>query len=364
MEQTLVNRRRLVTTVALALVVALGVGAWFGWRAMQRTSYERAVAMMPESTLRATWTDWAAVRSLADGSSLGSSASTREVSSFLSRAYDLDLTSTSAVVDSTYAMNRRYGFSPLDADWEMYGQSREGAVVALHLGESVDLAGVERNLRRLGYTPPSEGAGSGGVWGGSADLVASIDVTLTPVLQYVVVLPEQQVVLLSDAQGYAESAAEVVAGDAPGLDEVAGVSALASAAGEPATAVLFASDFACEALSMAGADSDEQAVAKDRVAAAGGISPLAGVVVAMHPDRSLTVGMHFESSSRASDNLRPRVELASGEAPGQGGTFDERFRVVEAAADGQEIVMDLEPAGEDLPLLSDLTNGPLLFASC
>jgi hypothetical protein len=359
-----VHRRVVVVTVALALVVAVAVGAWFGWRAVQRTSYEQAVAMMPESTLRATWTDWAAVRSLADGSGLGSSASTRDVSSFLLRAYELDLTSTSAVVDSTYVMNRRYGISPLDADWEMYGQSREGAVVAMRYGDSVDLAGVERNLRRLGYTPPSEGAGSGGVWRGSADLVATIDVTLTPVMQYVVVLPEQRVVLLSDNQGYAESSAEVVAGDAPGLDEVAGVPALASVAGEPATAVLFASDFACEALGMAGADSDEQALAKERIAAAGGISPLAGVVVAMHPDRSLTVGMHFESSSRASDNLRPRVELASGEAPGQGGTFDERFRVVEGVADGQEIVMELEPAADDLPLLSDLTNGPLLFASC
>ncbi len=357
------QRRVVVVAAALALVVA-AVGAWFGWRALERTSYEQAVQSMPESTLRATYTDWASVRSLAEGSSLGSSSTTRDVSNFVSRAYDLDLTSTSAVVDSTYAMNRRYGFSPIDASWEMYGQSREGAVVAMRFDDSVDLEGVERNLRRLGYTAPADGAGSGGVWAGSADLVATIDPTLTPVMQNVVVLPEEGVVLLSDNQAYASSSAAVVTGDADGLDSVEGVPELAAAAEEPASAVLFASDFACEALSMAGADEEDQAVADDLISSAGGVSPVAGVVVAMQPDRSLVVGMHFESSDQASDDLRPRVDLASGEAVGQGGMFTERFRVVEAAADGNEIVMDLEPTSDDLPLLSDLTQGPLLFATC
>jgi hypothetical protein len=331
---------------------------------LQRTSYQQAVEWLPASTLRATYTDWESVRSLADGSGLGSASTTRDVSSFVSRAYDLDLTATSAVVDSTYAMNRRYGFSPIDASWEMYGQSREGAVVVLQFGDSVDLEGVERNLRGLGYQPPSGGAGSGGVWAGSADLVATIDPTLTPVMQNVVVLPDEGVVLLSDNQAYASSAASVVSGDEEGLDSVDGVSSLAAAVDEPASAVLFASDFACEALSMATADEEDQAVADDLIASAGGVSPVAGVVVAMQPDRSLVVGMHFESSDQASDDLRPRTELATGEAVGQGGTFGERFRVVEAAADGNEIVMDLEPASDDLPLLSDLTQGPLLFASC
>jgi hypothetical protein len=331
---------------------------------MHRTSYEDAVSWLPKSTLRATYTDWASVRSLAGGRSLGSSSTTRDVSNFLSRADDLDLTSTSAVVDSTYAMNRLYGFSPLDAQWEMYGQSREGAVDVLRLDRSVDLDGVERNLRRLGYTPPADGAGTGGVWAGTTDLVAQIDPSLTPVMQNVVVLPEQRVVLLSDSDGYASSSAAVVTGDDPGLDEVAGTIALARVAGEPATAVLFASDFACDALSMAEADEEDQAQAKELISAAGGVRPLAGLVIAMHPDRSLVVGMHFESSDRAAEDLRPRVKLASGEAPGQGGTFGERFRVKEAVADGNEIVMQLQPAAKDLSLISDLTEGPLLFASC
>lgn len=357
-------RNRVVVSLALALLGAVAVGAWFGWQAMQRTTYERAVALLPESTLRATYTDWAATRRLADGQGLGSDSSTRDVSNFVSRAYDLDLTSTSAVVDATYAMERRYGFSPIDAEWEIYGQSREGAVVVMSFGDSVDLDAVERNLRSLGYTPPADGAGSGGVWQGSADLVATIDSSLTPVFNNVVVLPDDGLVLLSDTSAYASSSASVADGSADGLDEVDGVPAMASSAGEPATAVLFASDFACEALGMANASEEDQAAADDLIASAGGVSPLAGVVVAMAPDRKLVVGLHFEDSSQASDDLRPRVKLASGDAVGQGGTFGERFRILKATADGNEIVMDLQPTADDLPLVSDLTEGPLLFASC
>jgi hypothetical protein len=261
-------------------------------------------------------------------------------------------------------MSDRFGFSPLDARWEMYGQSRTGAVVAMRLGDGVDLPGVERNLRRLGYEAPADGAGSGGVWTASVDQVARIDSTLTPVFENVVVLPDEGLVLLSDNASYASSAADVVRGDEPSLEEVSGVEALAEDAGEPATAVLFASDFACEALSLADASEEDQALADDAIAAAGGISPVAGVVVAMQPDRSLIVGLHFESDDQASEDLRPRVELASGDAIGQGGTFEERFRVVEAVAEDEQIVMELEPTADDLSLLSDLTSGPLLFASC
>lgn len=355
------HRRGLAVGLVLVVLAVVAAGAWFGWRALQRTDYERAVTLLPEETLRATWTDWAAVRSLADGSDLGAEPSTRDVGGFLSRAYDLDLTSTSAVADSTYAMDRHYGFSALDAEWEMFGQSREGQVVVLGFGDGVDLEGVERTLRQLGYAEPAE---DGAVWAGSVDLVAGLDVSLTPVMQNVVVLPSEGLVLLSDAREYAAVAAEVVDGSAPSLDEVDGVSELASEVGSPVTAVHFADDFACEALGMAAADEDDQALAERRVEEAGGVSPLAGYVMAMAPGRTAVVGMYFESSSRASDDLRPRVELATGEAVGQGGTFEERFRVVEARSEGQRIVMDLRPAEDDLPLVSDLTQGPVLFASC
>lgn len=358
-------RRRLVLGAVAAAVLLAAVLGLLGWRVLTVTPYEEGLEAMPAETLRATWTDWSQVRTLADGGALGAAATSREVDQFVQRAYDRDLTSTSAVVTSTYAMGRRYGFSPLDASWEMYGQARQGAVVAMAMEDSVDLERVEENLRALGYDAPPDGAGSGGVWAGSADLVARIDASLTPVLQNVVVLPEQQMILLSDNASYADSAARVVTGDAPSLaEETDGVSELGGVAGEPVSAVMYASDFACEALGMAVADEEDQAVAEDLVARAGEVSPVAGVVFAMQRDRSLTVGMHFETSEQAETNLRPRLELAQGEAVGQGGTFADRFSVTEARAEDQQVVLDLEPADSDAALLSDLSPGPVLFATC
>jgi hypothetical protein len=356
-----------VIAIAGVLVVVTAVGGWLGWRVLQRTDYEDALAMMPRSTLRATYTDWAAVRRLADGPSSSSSAGSGEIDEFLSRAYDQELTTTSAVVDATAALDEHYGFSPIDATWESYAQSRKGAVVAMRLPDNVDLTSVEDRLDKLGYQAPADGPGSGGVWAGTDELVVTIDAALTPVFTNLVVLPEEGLVLLSDDAGYLSDAAEVATGESDGLRAQDGVPALASAAsdpGRPVTAVLFADDFACEALSMGSTDEEDQARADELVEGAGGVSPVAGLVVAMYDDRSLVVGMHFESSSQASKNLRSRAELAVGEAVGQGGEYPERFRVVEARSDGEEVVMDLEPVDEALPVFSDLTQGPVLFATC
>ena len=139
----------------------------------------------------------------------GAGSSGRQVAAFLSRAYDLDLTSGSGVAESTAALRRTYGFSPLDAQWEALGQSRQGQVDVMRLDDDVDLAGVERALRRLGYTAPPAGSGNGGTWVGGADLVARLDPDLTPMQQNVVVLPDDHLVLMSDSAAYLAAAARV-----------------------------------------------------------------------------------------------------------------------------------------------------------
>ena len=104
------------------------------------------------------------------------------------------------------------------------------------------------------------------------------------------------------------------------------------------------------------------------MARAGGVNPLSGLVMALQPpagssSSDLTVGMEFADSDQASENLQPRVDLASGPAPGQGGTFPGRFRITSAQASGSSVVLQLEPRhGEQL--LSDLSEGPVLFATC
>jgi hypothetical protein len=336
------------------------VGGVVAWRLLDRPNdYERAVGYLPPSTLRATYTDWAAVRTEARGDSLSAGSPAGRVQAFLDRAFDMDLTSTSALAESTYAMATRYGFSPLDAQWESFGQSPEGQVVVLALDKDADMDAVEKRLRSLGYDEPAAGFGEGGTWEGSSDLVATIDPALTPVQQNMAVLPSEHLVLMSDSPAPVSSAAAIVRGDEAGLD----VAALTSVAGSPVTAELWASDFACEDLAMSSADEEDQRVASSLVEKAGGVSPLSGLVIARQPNRSITVGMLFETSDQASDNLQPRVDLAAGDAPGQGGTFAERFRVTSGEADGETVVLTLQPTDARF-VFSDITTGPVLFATC
>jgi hypothetical protein len=178
-----------------------------------------------------------------------------------------------------------------------------------------------------------------------------------------VVLPDKHLVLMSDSADYVTRAADVLTGSDGNLLDTAGVPALASAAGEPVSATLWASTFACEDLTMGEADAEDQRVAAQLVQEAGGISPLAGLVMAQQASREIVVGMHFETDDQASENLQPRVDLASGAAPGQGGSFADRFAVTSGEADGADVVLTLRPRHPDA-VFSDISHGPVLFATC
>jgi hypothetical protein len=73
--------------------------------------------------------------------------------------------------------------------------------------------------------------------------------------------------------------------------------------------------------------------------------------------------MAFESDDQARTNADTRSVLASGPAPGQGGDFSDRFSVESATADGSVVTLDLKPT-EGSYVLSDLSTGPVLFATC
>ena len=73
--------------------------------------------------------------------------------------------------------------------------------------------------------------------------------------------------------------------------------------------------------------------------------------------------MSFETEEQARTNADTRAELASGPAPGQGGEFADRFTLGEVSADGTVVTMDLEPV-EGAFVLSELSSGPVLFATC
>ena len=58
----------------------------------------------------------------------------------IAAGYDADLTSRSALLQSASALQSGFGFSPASVEWELFSQSREGAVITLRLPEDADFA--------------------------------------------------------------------------------------------------------------------------------------------------------------------------------------------------------------------------------
>ena len=354
------SRPRLVLLAVLATVVLLLVSLVL-WLRPASSGVAAAAEVLPAATLKVGYVDWAQVSDLADGAEVdtGSEESVRD---FLSRTYELDLAIGSALGSSLFALGDNFGITPLDARWEVYGQARESSVAVLALSDDIDLTEVEGRLADLGYEAPADGSGEGGTWIGTPEVVAGMDAPLTPVEENLAVLVDEQLLVLADAPQTVDRTVAVIRGDEDSLGSLDGMGDLLAVAEDATTVALWVDDHACEELTMAQADPSDIEAADALVDEAGGVNPLAGLVMAQRPDGSLGVGMRFSTSDQASADLQPRVDLAAGEAVGQGGSFADRFEVTDAYADGELVVMDLTPV--DGPFLGDLGQGPLLFATC
>lgn len=349
----------------LALVLVAGlvvVGAWL-WRRADRTPLEDALAHAPQDALRVAFTDWTRVRATLEVD-LGDTPEREAIEEMVARAYDTDLAAVSSIDESAAALQEIYGFGPATARWELYTQSREGAAMVLAPPEGTDFGVLAGNLRRAGYDAPS-GGGVAGTWDGGIDLVAQLDPTLTPSLQYVALLPEQGLVVSSDTAGYATATAEAARGDADVVADRPGVEDLAERLGTSVAAMLWTGDFACEDLSMASAAEDEQEQAEALVEDVGGVNPLAGFAMGLDAGRTLQVVAHFEDEARAREDLRPRARLVVGETPGRGGgSVADDYELTRSRAVGSDVLLDLRPRRDDGFVLSGLYEGPLVFATC
>lgn len=355
------RRRLLAAAVALVVLVAAVVVGVVVWQRAHRTDMERALGLVPASTKRFAFTDWSLVRRTLHAH-LGAHPSGDQVQNLMDKAYDKDLSAASSINDSAPALQTRYGFSPVNAQWEAYAQSKQGATMVLRTDDDVDFDRLAKALADLGYKKPSSDTG---VWNGGADLVSSIDSTLSPELQYVVLLKDQHLVVSSDNKQYAEVAGKVAQGDADSLAGVDGVDSVADQAAEPAAAILWSRDFACQDLAMSQADPDAQQQADQLIAKAGGVTPLTGLVMALSPNRDLTVVEGFESGDQARSNLAARARLAVGDAVGRGeSTFADDYQLTESRTAGSTVKLRLHPKDPDAYVLSALYDGPVIFATC
>jgi hypothetical protein len=348
--------RRLWIVGAVVLVLALAVGGFLWWRHDNRTSFAWAVEHAPGGSQRMSWTDWAAVRT-AGHADLSERSSAADIRRFLNQAYDDGLSSTSALVTSAPVLQDRFGFSPATADWELFSQSYQGAVVMLHLPTSGDVDQVADHLTELGYTRPAD---ADGVWQGGEDLLARISPALTPELSYVALDRADSLVLTSDSASFLAVAMDAVTGHGA---RVTGLDSVVDDAGEPLASAVYTGDYACGALAMAHAGASDQAQARRLIAAAGEVNPFTAFAMSDEPGGTVRVGFEFDSPDTARTNADSRATLARGPAPGQGGTFGERFSVDSVTAHGSLVTMTLTPK-PGASVLSDLSTGPLLFATC
>ena len=356
------RRRLTVLAGALLVLVLLAAASVVGvrwWHRSHRTDLERALGYAPPETARFSWTDWAGVRRTL-GAHLDDRTSAADLEQFLSDGFDADLTSGSAMVDSATVLQQALGFSPADVDWELLAQSATGSVLIAGLPDSMDLGQLGDGFEALGYARPDD---SGGVWDGGEELVSRISQAngdeLSPQFQYLAIDADRHLLLASDSGPYLREAVGDVDDDLgdDGLRDVAG------AVAEPLSAAVYTGDFACKSLAMAQAGEDDQTAGDQLIAAAGRVDPMTGFAMAVEPDRKVTVAMDFETGEQARRNADSRAKLAAGPAPGQGGDFGERFSLGPVAADGTLVTMRLDPVDHS-PVLSDLSTGPLLFATC
>jgi hypothetical protein len=348
----------LVGLLCLVLVLALVAGLWW-WRGLRMTELERALSVSPADSARLSWTDWAGVRSEL-GVSLSADSPPADLDEFLDRAYSRDLSSTSALLGSADVLQTDFGFSPATVDWEMFSQSDQGAVILLHLPDGTDFDAIADRLTRLGFERPSDPKG---VWQGGMDLLPRVSANLTPELQFLALDPDDGFILTSDRADFLHHALDVVHGDADSMASDDAIGEAAGAVGDPLSAALYSGPQACRALAMSGADPTDQAAAQDLLDRAGEVNPITAFAMAAEPGGTVEVVLGFENDDQARTNADTRATLADGPAPGQGGDFTDRYRLGPVTADGHLVRMVLHPR-EGQYVVSDLSNGPLLFATC
>ena len=355
------RNRTLVLGVVVLLILGLAVvGGRRVWDRLHRSDLDAAVAVVPRETQRLSFTDWEQVRDEL-GVPETASPTAAEVERLTDRGYDRDLTAVSSIDEATAALQEHFGFSPTTISWEAFAQSKAGATMVARMPDGFDFDKVRGKLRDAGFTEPRT---KDGVWLGGADLVAALDPTITPELQYVAVLADRHLIVTSDNAEYARSAASVARGRAPDLGELASVRDLADRTGEPAAAMLWPRDFACTDLAMSSADQDSQDQAETLIEGAGNTSPVNGLAMALEADRRFRVVLHFESAGQAKENLRARAELAVGDAVGRGGSFSDDLRLTSSRTDGPTVVLGFRPKQRTGFVLSALDSGPVIFATC
>lgn len=357
-------RRRTTRVVAagVAIVVALLAGSalWARWwREQHPSGLLAAITAMPAATQRLNFTDWSEVRLELR---VYRDTEIKTMAAWLPRAFDNDLSPVSIMADTGTLMQKHFGFSPANTQWEAYGQAPSGQVEVLRMNDTVDFAAIQANLKKAGYPAPSSPTG---VWAGGIDLLASIDPTISAEFANVVLLPDQHLVLASSSLTYLSSTTATIEGKQKALSSVDSLSSMLNNVADAAAAVVWPRDFACADLAMSKADPNAQTEAQQAITAAGQTTPMVGFALALGGDGVLTAAEQFTSPAVAQGDLKARATLATGPEYGRSAaSFSDDFTLLSASTKNATILLELKPKRSGIYPLSSLYSGPLVFATC
>ncbi|RYJ05388.1 MAG: hypothetical protein EON52_11820, partial [Actinomycetales bacterium] len=237
-----------------------------------RSAFSEALDVVPLESERLSFTNWSMVRNALD-TDLGQDPAPAAIEAMITQAYDTDLSASSSIEDSAVALQTYFGFSPATVEWEAYAQAPDGAAMVVRLPDDVDLDTVRDHLTEIGFTEPGS---KNGVWDGGIDLIAALDGTLTPKLQYVAVLEDEHLVVTSESHDYVQRAADVALGKKKSLGDSDRARELVDSVDGPASAEFWVGDFACKDLAMRTAFEEDKAQAEALVQQAGKVSPPSG----------------------------------------------------------------------------------------
>lgn len=366
------SRKATIAVVALIVMLGAAIGAARWWNDTHPTGIKGAVAALPASTQSFQFTDWSGVRielRVMQGqeiSRLGrwlDPATYAENSSAADVLRSLSSTSIISTPDSALQLQKQFGISPANLQWEAYGNLPTGGVEVLSPNATVDLTKVRSALAKAGYVETKSGAWS--IDGGSANL---------PDFGNIAVLPDRHLVLASASPVALTTAMQTVSGKAPSLDTVTSLKDMVGTLDLPVAADVWVRDSVCgdtriSYSAQAAPDPGTEQEINQAIKGAGGVSPLVGFTLTLNPDGTLTAAMQYPSDSAAQHDLKARATLATGQRYSIGVNFPSLFTVVSSETNNSTILLQLKPvpgseSSTGVPLFPWLVQGDIIFASC
>ena len=324
------------------LVIALVLGgAW--WAAAlkpdSRPALTSALDAMPASTTVVGFTDWSQIL---ERHSIGVAARR-------------DLTTRSVIGTRVDEMDALIGWSPADAEWEVFGQGPDGTAAVVRLDRSVSFDDLRGKLRDAGYRQ------DGPRW------TASRRSNLSETFINIALLPRQRLVVLSDRSSTLDRVLDVIDGRARSLAGNPAAADTARALAGSDSVLLQGGTLGCRSSAVTGADREQQVrAALDR---AGDLESyrFSGRGVVDHGGsgfraQQVVFVMTFESAVLASEQVQVRGRLATGPFIGRSGPIEETLRLRSSSAD--ESTARLSFAHDPDTDVFMTGTGPVLFATC